>query len=39
MFIFCLFISGSTTEDEVHNANADCTICKAWSKKTGNKEI
>ena len=32
-FTFCLYISGSMTGDKIHNANDDCAICKAWSKK------
>ena len=32
MFVYCLYISGSMAGDEIHNANDDCVICKAWSK-------
>ena len=39
MFTFCLFISGSMAGDEIHNANDDCAICRAWSKKQAIKKF
>ncbi len=33
MFTYCLFICGSMVDDEIHNANDDRALCKAWSKK------
>ena len=38
MFTYCLYISGSMTRDEIHNANDDCAICKAWSKNQAIKK-
>ena len=38
MFLYCLFIKG-TMNDEAHNANGDCAICKAWSKKQAIKKF
>ena len=38
MFLYCLFICGSMLGDE-HNANDDCAICKAWSKKQAIKKF
>ena len=39
MFVYCLYISGSMAGDEIHNANDDCVICKAWSKKQAIKKF
>lgn len=39
MFLYCLFICGSMLNDEGHNANDDCAICKAWSKKQAMKKF
>ena len=39
MFVYCLYISGSMAGDEIHNANDDCAICKAWSKKQAIKKF
>lgn len=33
MLLFCLFIPGTMKNDGIHNANDDCAICKAWTKK------
>ena len=33
MFTYCLYISDSMKDNRTHNANDDCAICKAWSKK------
>ena len=32
-------MSGSMAGDEIHNANDDCAICKAWSKKQAIKKF
>jgi hypothetical protein len=39
MFTFCLYINGSMAGDEIHNANDDCAICKAWTKKQAIKKF
>lgn len=39
MFIFCLYIRGSMVGDKIHNANDDCAICQAWSKKQAIKKF
>ena len=32
MFLFYYFLAGSMTETD-HNANDDCALCRAWTKK------
>lgn len=39
MFLYCLFICDSMLNDGIHNANDDCAICKAWSKKQAVKKF
>ena len=39
MFVYCLYIIGSMTRNEIHNAYDDCAICKAWSKKRAIKKF
>ncbi len=33
MFLYCLFMEGTMKGDGIHNANDDCAICRAWTKR------
>lgn len=33
MFLYYLFIEGAMKDDDIHIANDDCAICRAWTKK------
>ncbi len=32
MFLYCYYLAASMSESD-HNANDDCALCKAWTKK------